>query len=187
MLSTQAHAHFLQPKGSTCNSVWFECRRAWHSPTTRKIFDICMQSFYFYRTVVCTNWEGNVIVFSLDPKPWEAIMKNLLWKVPNQQKEMKMHSQKYDIGIVYLKKKCTYVVDILSQPCLTDDMSCRQILNLSIWLAFFQYLLNQICKATYQEVCNQLKKTILQNFLSYKADLPVTIHLYFHLHNEMST
>lgn len=125
-----------------------------------------------------------------DHKPLEAIVKKLLAKAPKCLQGMLLRTQKYNIDVVYIQGKHMYIADMLSWSYLTNEKNYQtefEHVNMVSFLPISDKRLMQIRSATGQdEICDQLKKTILQVWLSDKTNLPATLHPYFHRRDEIS-
>ena len=125
-----------------------------------------------------------------DHKPLEAIVKKTLAKAPKRLQGMLLQTQKYDIDVVYLKGKHMYIADMLSRSYMTTGKNYQaefELVNMVSFLPIRDERLTQIRKATNQdEVCDQLRNTIIQGWPTEKMDLPAVLHPYFHTRDEMS-
>ena len=131
---------------------------------------------------------GRKVQILTDHKPLQSIVKKPLCMAPRRLQGMMLKLQEYDVDVTYLPGKEMYIADLLSRSYLPNDKgggefeSVSHVTNLPIRR---ERLLKIQNASEADPVIKKLRGVISDGWPEEKINVPVELHPYFHIRDEL--
>ena len=135
---------------------------------------------------------GRRVILWTDHKPLVSIYKKPLVSAPKRLQRLLLRLQQYDVDLKYKPGSEMYLADTLSRASLKNITQSKaeeetESIHAADFLSVSEPQLTEIQAETAQDdTLQQLKKTIISGWPETKKEVPVSLHPYFLVRDELS-
>ena len=135
---------------------------------------------------------GRRVILWTDHKPLVSIYKKPLASAPKRLQRLLLRLQQYDVDLRYKPGSEMYLADTLSRASLKNITQSKvqeetESIHAADFLSISEPQLTEIQAETAQDdTLQQLKKTIISGWPETKKEVPVSLHPYFLVRDELS-